>query len=482
MNFHAYYITPECNIGFSLFLDIINYTREYFRQVIGIQGVFVNWKTHIGKFELMTKITDSKIIGSFKRGCVAPAEVNPYEVFKTYKKRIYFSVHVRYFFMKPQKYRINHMRPNRIYITGILLLFAFLSGRAQQPRIDELECRNLKIGYEKTLHMIFPTPVKYLNMGDENIIGEVIQVCPSVIRLKSTVRDFKGETNLSVVTEDSRYYTYCISFDEGAQAVYKEGGTMPETAVLPVSDEKLTHVIYPEKIVYVDFGNTTVQVEKAENVNNIVALRAVSPFALQTNLTAITESGRSYTFDLRYAPGCERFSFIVDKQDTKKKQVAILEGRERNTRQKALLEKEISRRPKLLTNIRDEVAGMRFCVTNIFVDNDILLFRFGLHNRSQIGYTIDFIRFYIQDAKKRKKTAVQQLEQQPLFSFNRPEEVAALSSCDFTVALPKFTIPDKKVLIIEIQERNGGRHFYYKLKNKQLINAEILFPEIVGKP
>lgn len=135
------------------------------------------------------------------------------------------------------------MRPNRIYITGILLLFAFLSGRAQQPRIDELECRNLKIGYEKTLHMIFPTPVKYLNMGDENIIGEVIQVCPSVIRLKSTVRDFKGETNLSVVTEDSRYYTYCISFDEGAQAVYKEGGTMPETAVLPVSDEKLTHVI-----------------------------------------------------------------------------------------------------------------------------------------------------------------------------------------------------------------------------------------------
>lgn len=63
------------------------------------------------------------------------------------------------------------MRQNRIYITGILLLFAFLSGRAQQPRIDELECRNLKIGYEKTLHMIFPTPVKYLNMGDENIIG-----------------------------------------------------------------------------------------------------------------------------------------------------------------------------------------------------------------------------------------------------------------------------------------------------------------------
>ena len=59
----------------------------------------------------------------------------------------------------------------------------------------------------------------------------------------------------------------------GSAGCHKEGGTMPETAVLPVSDEKLTHVIYPEKIVYVDFGNTTVQVEKAENVNNIVAFR-----------------------------------------------------------------------------------------------------------------------------------------------------------------------------------------------------------------
>ena len=37
------------------------------------------------------------------------------------------------------------MRQNRIYITGILLLFAILSGRDQQTLIDELECRNQKI-------------------------------------------------------------------------------------------------------------------------------------------------------------------------------------------------------------------------------------------------------------------------------------------------------------------------------------------------
>ena len=42
--------------------------------------------------------------------------------------------------------------------------------------------------------------------------------------------------------------------------------------------------------------------------------------------------------------------------------------------------------------------------------------------------------------------------------------IPAHESRTFTVAMNKFTIPDKKRLIIEIQERNGGRHFLYKLK------------------
>ena len=50
------------------------------------------------------------------------------------------------------------MKPNRIYITG-LFLSVFLSGKAQ--RIEELPAVPLQIGYEKTLHLIFPTEVKF---------------------------------------------------------------------------------------------------------------------------------------------------------------------------------------------------------------------------------------------------------------------------------------------------------------------------------
>lgn len=85
------------------------------------------------------------------------------------------------------------------------------------------------------------------------------------------------------------------------------------------------------------------------------------------------------------------------------------------------------------------------------------------------------MRLYIQDAKKSKKTAIQQLEQNVLFTFDYPEEVPAHEKRTFVMAVNKFTIPDKKQLVIEIQEKNGGRHFFYKLKNKSILESEEVF-------
>ena len=79
------------------------------------------------------------------------------------------------------------MRPNRIYITGLFLL-VFLSGKAQ--KIEELPAVPLQIGYEKTLHLIFPTEVKYFSIGGEDVIGEKVGNCPDIIRLRLPKRIF----------------------------------------------------------------------------------------------------------------------------------------------------------------------------------------------------------------------------------------------------------------------------------------------------
>ena len=102
------------------------------------------------------------------------------------------------------------MKPNRIYITG-LFLSVFLSGKAQ--RIEELPAVPLQIGYEKTLHLIFPTEVKYYSIGGDYVIGEKVANCPGIIRLKAAEEKFPGETTLSVVTADTKFYSYSISYN-----------------------------------------------------------------------------------------------------------------------------------------------------------------------------------------------------------------------------------------------------------------------------
>jgi len=363
------------------------------------------------------------------------------------------------------------MKPNRHCITVLLLLF-FLSGKAQ--KIEELSAVPLQIGYEKTLHLIFPAEVKYYSIGGDYVIGEKVASCPGIIRLKAAEENFPGETNLSVVTADTKFYSYSISYNANpAESYMRIGSEVSVPHTLPVGKDKQLFLIFPSAVTYVDYGSTNVEVDKAEGVDNILAVKALQPYTEDTNISAVVESGKFYTFNLHYVPAPERFSFVIDKEDTQK--VAILNEKERSSGQKEKIREAIAKRLPLDLGLKDKNAGVEFEVGNIFIDGDILLLRMTLTNRTQIGYTTDFMRFYIQDAKIRKKTAVQQLEQNILFTFDYPQEIPAHESRTFTVAMNKFTIPDKKRLIIEIQEKNGGRHFLYKLKNKSLLNAEEVF-------
>ncbi len=192
------------------------------------------------------------------------------------------------------------MKPNRIYITG-LFLSVFLSGKAQ--RIEELPAVPLQIGYEKTLHLIFPTEVKYYSIGGDYVIGEKVGNCPEIIRLKAAEENFPGETTLSVVTADTKFYSYAISYNaHPVESYVRVDGQAPAPHTLPVGKDRQMFLIFPAGITYVDYGSTNVEVEKAEGVDNILAVKATGEFTEDTNISAVVEGGKFYTFNLHYAP------------------------------------------------------------------------------------------------------------------------------------------------------------------------------------
>ena len=113
----------------------------------------------------------------------------------------------------------------------ILMMFALLTGfmaaYAQQSGGDYFEGLSRKIGfsrmipphgleitYDKTVHVIFPSPIKYVDLGSTNLIAGKADGAENVIRVKAARKHFRNETNMSVITEDGNFYTFNVKYSD----------------------------------------------------------------------------------------------------------------------------------------------------------------------------------------------------------------------------------------------------------------------------
>ena len=111
----------------------------------------------------------------------------------------------------------------------ILMMFALLTGfmaaYAQQSSGDYFEGLSRKIGfsrmipphgleitYDKTVHVIFPSPIKYVDLGSTNLVAGKADGAENVIRVKAARKHFRNETNMSVITEDGNFYTFNVKY------------------------------------------------------------------------------------------------------------------------------------------------------------------------------------------------------------------------------------------------------------------------------
>lgn len=70
----------------------------------------------------------------------------------------------------------------------------------------------LEVTFEKTVHVIFPASIRYVDLGSSNIIAGKAGSSENVLRIKAAVRGFETETNMAVITEEGSYYTFNIKY------------------------------------------------------------------------------------------------------------------------------------------------------------------------------------------------------------------------------------------------------------------------------
>lgn len=252
----------------------------------------------------------------------------------------------------------------------------------------------VQVTFAKTVHIIFPSVVRYVDLGSNWIIAGKADGAENVIRVKATTEGFPGETNFSVICEDGSFYSF------NARYAHE-----PEMLNIEMKD-------FLENEDTTDFSHTRMNIHFRE-------LTGESPLLVKLIMQSIYKEDRR---EIRHL-GCKRF-------------------------------------------------GVQFLLKSVHSHNGLFYFHTETRNRSNVAFQTDFIRFKIVDKKVPKRTAIQERVIDPVRSYNEVLVTEGKSDVRTVYAVPQFTIPDDKLLVIELFEKDGGRHQTIRVENADLVAAK----------
>jgi conjugative transposon TraN protein len=254
---------------------------------------------------------------------------------------------------------------------------------------------------------------------------------------------------------------------------------------LEVTFAKTVHIIFPASIRYVDLGSADLLAAKADGAENVLRVKAaIQGFGRETNLSVITDDGSYYTFNVKYADepvklSVEMADFLhgwnVENKPGNEIPVYLSDlGNESPYLVRLIMETIYRNNRTKIRHIGSKNFMVQYLLKGIYSHNELFFFHVLLKNTSAVAYDIDYVTFKIVDKKVAKRTAIQEQVIIPLRSYNQVTTVVGGKDERTVFALPKFTIPTDKQLIVELMEKDGGRNQTLIVENSDLIRAEVI--------
>ena len=288
----------------------------------------------------------------------------------------------------------NHLKT--FWTIALMIGFAISSFAQDSIRtplaLGKIEPYQMEVTYDKTSHLIFPTGIRYVDLGSEYLIAGKAEDAENVLRVKASVRDFESETNFSVITNDGRFYSFNVYYSSYPDVLSYDLLTM-------------------QKAVDKTNGNDVLFEELGNNSPSLAGL---------------------------------------------------------------LLETIYKNDKRIVKHIGAKSFGIQFILKGIYIHNGKYYFHTALGNRTNVPFEIDFINFKIVDKKIAKRTVVQERPMIPLRTYKPLDDINGKSTEQNVFLLDQFTIADDKILLIEIFEKNGGRHQTLQVENSDLIKARLI--------
>jgi conjugative transposon TraN protein len=247
------------------------------------------------------------------------------------------------------------------------------------------------------------------------------------------------------------------------------------TQKVPVTEHKMTNLVFPVAIRTGIKVSRDVLVQKVKGVENVIELKAARPHFAPTNLSVFGMDGRLYSFDLEYADNPTVLNFAVvpapsgEATNLYPDKPLLLTGLLADQATLAEDARTLAKEKGFLhASVHSE--KMRLQVEGIYLKDSLLWFTLRLRNATQVPYSPEHIRLFIQERTKARRRAIQEIPIEPVYTA-LPNRITGRSSEIFALGYPLFTVPRNKELWLEIAERSGGRLLKLPISYKTILKA-----------
>jgi conjugative transposon TraN protein len=245
--------------------------------------------------------------------------------------------------------------------------------------------------------------------------------------------------------------------------------------ILKISDSKTSHLVCPDKVSYVQAGDyTLVQAEVVPELSNLIRIKALQPFEKPTSLTVVC-ADRIYSFELQFGNDAP-ITYPIDTFDSQR--ALTFSGKMMpDYLLKDLCDQVLDQHRHNFRKRKTEKDGIKVRLNSISLKNDALFFELQITNKTNMAYDVESFNFWITDKKKSRATNVQEYQIFPEYQQNKVQRIYGDVTVREVFVIQKMTIPDQRILKIEMGEKalgNTGRKLSFNVKNKDILKAKSL--------
>jgi hypothetical protein len=124
--------------------------------------------------------------------------------------------------------------------------------------------------------------------------------------------------------------------------------------------------------------------------------------------------------------------------------------------------------------LQNRNGKMKLQIKGVYAHGSAIFFWLQLNNRSPLDYEVDSIRFLIAATGKNKAPAVALKTLQPVYVYDSAGLVPGRGRAVSIFVLPRFTLSNGQQLLINVQEKNGGRQLKVQATNWTLERARVI--------